>query len=180
MSRATTRVKEEIRKILMTAAFFSAGFFIIVLCNRLLTEGTGIQVASFGRALIGGLIVAKVLLSVNLLPFVNAFPHKPLVHNIGWKSSLYVVASLIFLYIEPFIKGLFKGTGLHVAHSRAWHELTLPHTWATLIWLAVLMAIFVTIQELKRVVGKEELSHIFFGHKRSPAPMPEKRFRDAA
>lgn len=173
-------MKEEIRKILLTAAFFSTGFCIIVLCNRLLTEGTSIEVASFGRALVGGLIVAKVLLSVDLLPFVHAFPHKPLVHNIGWKSSLYVVAGVIFLYIEPFFKNLFRGAGLYMAHSRAWHELTLPRTWATLIWLAVLLAVFVTIQELGRVVGKEQLSHIFFGHKDQKSPMPEKQFRDAA
>lgn len=178
MSRVVTKVKEEIHKILVTAAFFSTGFCIIVLCNRLLTEGSGIQVASFGRALVGGLIVAKVLLSVNLLPFVHAFPHKPLVHNISWKSSIYVVASVIFLYIEPFTKNLFKGTGLYLAHSRAWEELMRPRTWATLVWLAAMLVVFVTMEELSRVVGKEQFRDLFFRQREKPGP--EKQFRSAA
>lgn len=178
MSGAVARLKEEISKILISAAFFSTGFSIIVLCDRLLTEGTGIEVASFARALVGGLIVAKVLLSVNLLPFVHAFPHKPLAHNIGWKSLLYVIAAVVFLYIEPFLKGLFKGAGLYVAHSHAWHELMLPRTWAKLIWLTALLVVFVTMQELSRVIGKEEFKRLFFG--RRARPVAEQRFRDAA
>jgi len=98
------RVKKEGRKVILTAVFFAIGFCIIVIHNRLLTEGTGFKTVSFARALIGGLIVAKVLLSVDMLPFVDAFPHKPIVYNIGWKTSLYAAGALVFLYMEPFLK----------------------------------------------------------------------------
>jgi hypothetical protein len=172
------RVKAEVRKIVVTAVFFSIGFCIIILHNRLLTEGSTIQIASYGRAVVGGLIVAKMLLSVDMLPFVHAFPHKPLVHNIVWKSLLYVVASLCFLYMEPFLKHLVRGFSLSVSHSRAWHELMLPRTWATVIWLAVLLVVFVTAQEVSRVIGKEQLKSMFFGNKRLSAT--EVRFPDAA
>lgn len=64
------------------AVFFSIGFCIIIIHDRLMTAGSGIQMAHFFRAFVGGLIVAKVLLSVDLLPFVHAFPNKPLIHNI--------------------------------------------------------------------------------------------------
>src|SRR6516162_6612757 len=101
MPPLVAKVKEEVRKMLVVAVFFATGFCIIIIHNRLLTSGSGIAIAGFARAMIGGLIVAKVLLTVNLLPFVHAFPNKPLIQNITWKTSLYVVASLIFLYIEP-------------------------------------------------------------------------------
>ena len=51
------RVKKEGRKVILTAVFFAIGFCIIVIHNRLLTEGTGFKTVSFARALIGGLIV---------------------------------------------------------------------------------------------------------------------------
>lgn len=179
MPNLVTKLKEEFRKILGIAVFFAIGFCIIILNNRLVTAGSGIEVARFGRAAIGGLIVAKVLLIVDLLPFVHAFPEKPLVHNVAWKSSLYVAASVIFLYLEPFLKNLIKGAGLFGAHSAAWHELTLPKTWATLLWLAVLLAIFVTMQELSHVLGKERLKTIFFGERKKKATA-ETQFRGAA
>ncbi len=170
-------MKEEVRKMLVAAVFFAIGFCLLILHNRLLTRGSGIELAGFTRALVGGLIVAKVLLTVNLVPFVHAFPHKPLVYNVAWKSSLYIAGSLVFLYIEPFIKSLFKGAGLYASHFRAWHELMLPQTWSIVVWLAVLMVGFVTMQELSRVIGKDQLKDMFFGHRK---PAIEGRFRDAA
>lgn len=178
MSGLVAKAKEEVRKILVVAVFFSAGFCLILASNRLLTEGSRVELASLSRAILGGLIVAKVLLSVDLLPFVHAFPGKPLVQNILWKSSLYVAGGVIFLYIEPLLKNLFKGAGLFVSHSRAWQELMLPRTWSTVIWVAMLMTVFVTLQELSRVIGKDQLKQMFFGRRGKPAT--QERFRDAA
>jgi len=168
MPRAVARVKEEGRKVLLTAVFFAIGFCIILVHNRLLTEGTGFHTVSFARALIGGLIAAKVLLSVDMLPFFDAFPHKPIVYNIGWKTSLYAAGALVFLYTEPFFKHLIREGGLYASHSEAWRELVLPRTWATMIWVIVLLLVFVTMQEISRVIGRDQLKHMFLGHRRKP------------
>jgi len=178
MTRAVARLKEELRDILVTAVFFATGFTLIIVAERLITRGSGIEIASFARAVIGGLIVAKVLLLVDLLPIVNAFPHKPLIHNIAWKSALYVSASVVFLYLEPFIKHLFKGMGLGLSHALAWQELMRPRTWAILIFLLMLLVGFVTMREISRVVGKDELKQMFFGERRRP--LVGRRFRDVA
>jgi hypothetical protein len=163
MSNAFTRLTEEVRKILAVALFFSTGFVLIDLADRLITRGSGIEPISFLRAIVGGLIVAKVLLITDLLPFVHAFPEKPIVHNILWKSSIYVAASLVFRYAEPLIKSLFRGAGLAASHHSALAELMLPKTWATEIWLAMLLVVYVTAQELGRVLGKDRLKLLFFG-----------------
>jgi hypothetical protein len=133
MSGAIAKVKDEVRKILLVAVFFSTGFCLTHISSRLLTQGSNIQLASITRVIFGGRIVAKVLLVVDLLPFIDAFPGKPLVHNIAWKSWLYVAGCVIFLYIEPFLKYLIKGSGVYASHSQAWHELMLPRTWAKVI-----------------------------------------------
>jgi hypothetical protein len=166
MSKAAEKVKEEVRKILVVGVFFFIGFCLIDLSNRLLTRGSGIEIASLTRVVIGSLIVAKVLMMVDLLPFVNAFPGKPLVHNIAWKTCLYLAGGVVFLYIEPFAKSMFRGAGLHGSHSRAWHELMSPRTAANLIWVAMLLVAFVTLMELSRVIGKEQLKHMFLGDRR--------------
>jgi hypothetical protein len=178
MPRAVAKVKEEVHKILAAALFFATGFCLIHVSNRLLTEGSSVQLASLTRATFGGLIVAKVLASVDLLPFVHAFPGRPLAHNIVWKSSLYIAGGVIFLYLEPFVKNLFRGAGLLASHAMAWQELMLPRTWATVIWVAMLLVVFVTLKELSRVVGKDQLRYMFFG--RGGKLVTEERSRDAA
>jgi hypothetical protein len=162
----------------VAALFFSTGFCLIHVSNRLLTEGSHVELASLSRAIFGGLIVAKVLASVDVLPFVHAFPGRPLVHNIVWKSSLYLAGGVTFLYIEPFVKNLFRGAGVLASNFRAWQELMLPRTWATLIWVAMLLAVFVTLKELSRVLGKNQLKYMFFGHRGKL--VTEERFRDVA
>jgi len=49
------------------------------------------------RGLVGGLIAAEVLLSVDMLPFFDAFPDKPMIFNVGWKTTLYTGGVLGFL-----------------------------------------------------------------------------------
>jgi hypothetical protein len=169
MPKAIERGREELRKLVVIAAFFSAGFLLIMISERLFTRGSGVEIAGYARALIGGLIVAKVLLIVDLAPFVHAFPDKPLIQNIVWKSSLYVAASVIFLYLDPLVEHLFKGMSLSAAHHGAIQEVMRPRTLAILIWLAMLLAAFVTMQELSRVIGREQLKQIFFGSRNRPS-----------
>ena len=171
-------VKKEARKVIVTAVFFAIGFCIILVHNRLLTEGTGFRTASFARALIGGLIAAKILISVDMLPFVDAFPDKPIVYNIGWKTFLYAAGALVFLYMEPFLKHLIRRAGLYASHSEAWGELMRPRTWATMIWVVVLLLVFVTMKEISRVIGKDQLKSMFLGRRRKLTT--EVRHRDAA
>lgn len=170
MHPTVEKTKAEVGRILVIAVFFAIGFCIITLHNRLLVEGSKIQIASYARALVGGLIAAEVLLTIDMLPFFDAFPHKPMVYNIGWKVSLYAVGALGFLYTEPFVKHVVKGAGLYASNGQAWHELTLPRTWATMIWIVVLLLVFVTMQEMSRMLGKGQLTYMFLGHGRTPDP----------
>jgi hypothetical protein len=67
---------------------------------------------------------------------------------------------------------------LPASHAQAWNELMLPRTWATVIWLTVLLMAFVTIREQSRMIGKDQLTRMFFGSKEEP---PTKtRVRDVA
>ena len=101
-----------------------------------------------------------------------------MVYNIGWKISLYVAGALVFLYTEPFLKHFVRGAGLYTSHFEAWRELMLPRTWANVIWVAVLLIMFVTMKELSRVIGRDQLKHMFLGHRRNR--IMEIRSRDAA
>ena len=156
-------IREECRKILGIAVFFAVAFCLIVLANKLMVEGSSIQVTSFAKALIGGLIVAKILLIVDLLPFVDAFPDKPLIHNIVWKSFLYIAASLVFHYVEPLVELLLKGVGVASAHHQTLQAFKQPMFWANQIWVSLLLVLFVTMRELSRALGEGQFRRLFFG-----------------
>ena len=178
MSGAHSSVKQEIGKFLATALFFSTGFCLILVAERLVTRGSGIEVASFFQALYGGLIVAAILRVVDSLPFVDAFLGPPLIHNIVWKSSLYIVASLVYRYVKPLVKYLFQGLSLPAAAYNALQEFMLARRWAIEIWVAMLLVVYVTMMELVRVIGRDRLKDMFFGP--SDKPAKERYSSDAA
>jgi hypothetical protein len=163
MHHALEWLKKEIRESLETAVFFAVAFCLIDLADKLTVRGSDIEIPSFITAIVGGLIIAKILLVVDLFPFLNLFPSKPLMYNIIWKTLIYFAASLVYRYIEPLITFLFASTDVAAAHYHAVQKFTHPMFWAISIWIALLFAIFVTMQELSRALGKNKMPLLFFG-----------------
>lgn len=157
------RVKEEIRNFLGAALFFAVAALLISVANRLKFGAANLEVVSVARAIVIGAIIAKVMITIDLLPFVDAFPGKPLVYNITWKMLLYIAGSLVFRYIEPTVRFLFGGATWSDASVRAMQEFTQPAFWSTEIWVTVTLLIFVTGRELTRVLGHDKMRLIFFG-----------------
>jgi hypothetical protein len=59
--------------------------------------------------------------------------------------------------------------GVVAGNEKLLAELVWPHFWAVQIVLFVLIAIYCTMHELARVIGKEEMLRMFFG----PMPLPQ-------
>jgi hypothetical protein len=157
------RVAAEIHKLLGVAAFFVIVSWLAVFTDKLLVWGSEVKTATFATAIVAGLIIAKVLLLVDMLPLVDAFAGRPLVYNIAWKAPIYVVAVLGFRYLERLIHHLFAGAGLAAASTLAAQPFIQPAFWATAIWIVVLFLVFLAARELSRTLGKDRMRLIFFG-----------------
>ena len=157
------RVAAEVRKLLGVAVFFALASCLVVFSDKLLVWGSQIKTATFATAIVAGLIIAKVLLLVDMLPFVDAFPDRPLMYNIAWKAPIYVTAVLAFRYLERLIHHLFAGEGIAAASTLALQPFTQPTFWATGIWIVVLFLVFLAARELSRILGKDRMRLIFFG-----------------
>jgi hypothetical protein len=157
------RLETEARKFLGAALFFAAASCLVVFTDKLIVRGSDLRTKSFVAAIVAGLIIAKVLLVVDLLPFVDAYPHKPLLYNIAWKAPIYIAAVLVFRYTERLIHHLFGGAGLAAASYQAVQPFAEPTFWASGIWLAVLFLVFLATRELSRALGKDKMRLLFLG-----------------
>ena len=163
MTNVLQKIKHEFLQILPPTIFFFFTFNIVAITTALTLKGHGIQVSSFLTATVLALIVAKVMLVAEYLPFINKFPDKPLMYNIAWKTFIYVVAILLVRYVEhliPFLKeeGSFMEANQHLLREVIW-----PRFWAIQIWLVVLFFFYSTLVELVRALGKERVLKMFFG-----------------
>lgn len=163
MSGIVSRLKHELLEAIPPAIFFFLAFQLIAFTQALMLEQYGIQVVTFVKATVAALIVAKVVLVADLMPFINRFPEKPLIYNVVWKTTIYVVAALLVRYVEHLFDFLGEAGGLVQAHHALMEQVVWPHFWAIQIWLLVLFLMYCALRELIRTLGPESVRRIFLG-----------------
>jgi len=163
MGKIAAWLRHEIAEVIPPTIFFFVSFHVIAVTRALMLEDYGITVPSFAAATIGALIVAKVIVIVDVLPFVNRYPDKPLIYNVVWKTPIYVLAALLVRYVEHLISFARKHESLLEANRHLLAEVNWPDFWATHIWLVVLLFVYCALVELIRLLGAERVRQIFFG-----------------
>jgi hypothetical protein len=169
MSKLTTKMKEEFFAILPPTIFFFVALHIVAFVRVLMMKGTGISPLGSISVAVAALILGKAVLLADLLPMINRFPEKPLIYNITWKTFIYLLVASVIHYLEHLIDFWRQSGGLVAGNEKLLAEIVWPHFWAIQIILFVLIAMYCTMHELVRVIGKERALRIFFG----PMPIPQ-------
>ena len=163
MSKFVTGLKHEVLEAIPPFVFFFVAFHLIAVTRVLMQQEYGIQAATVMNATIAALVVAKVVLLADLIPLVNRFPHKPLAWNIVWKTVIYLLASIVVVYLERLWEFHGKYGSVAAANSHLVEELVWPHFVAEMIWMTVLFLLYCTLRELSRVLGGERMRALFLG-----------------
>lgn len=160
-------VAREFREVLPPAIFFLLGFHMLTLTRSLMLREYGIHAATAAGATVGALLVAKVVLIADSFAVINRFPEKPLIYNVAWKTTIYVLASLVVHYLEHLVPLWWRLGDLGAANHRLMGEIVWPHFWAVQLWLVVLLFMYCAMRELIRAIGPHEVRRMFFGPGRS-------------
>src|SRR6266581_3446471 len=169
MGKVSSKLKEEFFALLPPTIFFFVALHIVAFVRVLMLKGTGISPLSTMSIAVAALILGKAVLIADMLPLINRFPHKPLIYNIAWKTVIYLLLSAVIHYLERLIDFWRETGGFVAGNQKLLSEIVWPHFWAIQIILFVLIAMYCTVHELVRVIGKEKALQIFFG----PMPAPE-------
>jgi hypothetical protein len=163
------KVKEELFKLLPPTIYFFVALHIVMFIRVLMLKGTGVAPSSSISIAVAALILGKAVLIVDMLPIINRFPNKPLIYNIAGKTVLYWLISTVIHYLERLVDFWRQTGGLIAGNQKLLAEIIWPHFWGIQIILFVLIAMYCTMYELGRVMGKEKMLRLFFG----PIPAPE-------
>jgi hypothetical protein len=162
------RLKEEFFKILPPTIFFFVALHIVAFVHALMLKKTGIAPSSSVSIAVAALILGKAVLIADMVPMINRFPNKPLIYNVAWKTLIYWLMATVIHYMERLIDFWRQTGGFVAGNQKLLAEIIWPHFWAIQIILFVLIAMYCTMHELVRVMGRENVIKIFFGS--MPAP----------
>lgn len=163
-------LKHEFLLVLPPTIFFLIAFTLILATQRLILREYGIPLTGFSKAIIGALLVGKVVLIVDNLPFVNKFPDKPLLYNTLWKTLIYFLAALLVRYLEHVAPLAWQLQDFAEANRRLAEEIVWPHFWLIQMWLVVLFFVYCAMRELVRAIGREKVVQMFIGGPRRETP----------
>jgi len=157
------KIKHDFVEILPPTIFFFIAFSLVSLTKRLILSEYGISWTGFGSAIVGAILVGKVVLIVDKLTFVSKFSHRQLIFSTAWKSLIYFSAAVILQYLERIIHLLLKYESFSEANRFFVTETVWPHFWLIQMWLAVLLFFYCAMRELVRAIGREKVIQLFFG-----------------
>jgi hypothetical protein len=168
MSTLSTKLLEEFKALLPPTLFFFVMLHLVAFMRVLMLKGTGIAVNTPWQVTLAALILGKAVLVADWLPFINRYPDKPLLYNIAWKTTIYVLVAMLVHYLERLVD-FWKAAGSLVAgNQQLLAEIVWPHFWAIQMLLVVLILMYCTMHELVRVLGRDKVLEMLFGT--PPAP----------
>ncbi|MBI5346354.1 MAG: hypothetical protein HZB76_04355 [Chlamydiae bacterium] len=157
-------IKKEIFYIFLVFFFFLIFFTLINWIETFLFERAGVTPFSFLEVAIAAALIAKIVIVVDHLPFINFFRKRPLAYSIFWKTTLYWIILLlvrVLIRFVPFLFGAesgFKGDLAQFVNQVNWNLFI-----SVQAFYLMLLFIFVTFQELAFRIGPYKMRRIFFG-----------------
>jgi len=151
-------------------AYLAVCFVIIATSKGLILQQYGINYLGYGYAvaLFGAMTLGKVVVLFERSQLANRYSHKPLILSVLYKTVLTTLVVDIYSMLEHLVFELWTG------HQPA--ELLVKLSGAGIaahqMALLLIFALFFSLREISRLLGKGMLYKVFF---RSPTLVPEER-----
>ncbi|MEC9372953.1 MAG: hypothetical protein VYC34_03880, partial [Planctomycetota bacterium] len=126
-----------------------------------------IRFYGWSAALIGTLLLAKVVLILEKVPLGRWVRQRPAWVAVILRTILYVIGVVIVLALEHGIRGRHEHGGFFPAIRNAFHETNDNRIWVNTICIALALLFYNVLAVLRERIGDRPLLRIFF------APPPD-------
>lgn len=163
MNRFLEWSKEEFFRILPAVIYFWIAFSIIYFATGLDLRPGETRALSYPMVCFSALLVGKIIIIVNALPFVNAFPNKPLIYNILWKFFLYCIAVQIVTDLHILVHASYELDSTVAGWDKLKHAFDIRGFWATEIWVCMTFLYYVIFSEFTLLIGRQKVKQMLLG-----------------
>jgi hypothetical protein len=160
------KVKVEIRLVLLTTLYFAFWLGMLMLLKELVLAEYQIAFHGFSLALLGALVLAKVVLILDHVPLGARIGALPAWVDVTMRTALYSLGVAVVLLIEMAFEGRHEHGGFGASLRSVFDHPELPHVWATTIVLGGALLAYNCLRVFNRHLGKGGLARLL----RSPLP----------
>jgi len=126
-----------------------------------------------GFAVINAWLLAKVMLTAEMLHIADNLKHKPLIYPIVFKSAVFSLILISFYFIEEIVLGMWKGeTFADSVPAIGGRGGTLKGELVVAMIMFVVLMPFFALRELGRDIGADKLYEHFLVRRTKFSPQP--------
>lgn len=134
-------ILKELKTILLTASYFAVVFILLMAIKTLLLKDYNIEFSGMGQALIGALVLSKVIILMELIKPAKWVLGKPPVVYVLCRTLLYSAGVLLVFILEKGFEKRHEHGGFGNAIRYVIENRDMYHVWAST--LAVSASIFI-------------------------------------
>jgi len=157
-----TRALREIRSIALVTLYFAVCFIVMMVCKRLVLAEYGVEFRGLSFALVGALIVAKVVLVLEHVPLGAWVRRRPVVVDTVLRTLLYSLGVAVVLLLEKAFESRHEHGGFGGALSALIEGRDIHHVLATTIGVSGALLGFNVLAVLHLNQGAGFLRRLFF------------------
>jgi hypothetical protein len=158
-------IKHEAKELLIVTLFFLLGFLLVLGLFKLMLADYNIQFNTCTKALVGALVLAKVVLILRGRAFMQALPNHYGIVRVLYKTIIYLVGVFVILTLERVVEAYGDAGGFLTALKHIAETRKIYHVMAVTLLVGVLLTAFNCWEELLREVGRERVVDAFLRKK---------------
>lgn len=166
------RVRHEVREIGLVTGYFLLWFLLFLTLKKLVLAEYQIHVSVVGTAVVGALVIAKIVVLLENTPIAAGFRSSLVVLNVLWRSGSYTAVVLAVLLAERLFHAYRAQDDLSAAVSEIWATRDVHHALAMAISIGMAFVIFNGSVEIDRRLGSGGLRRLFFSRRVADSELP--------
>lgn len=156
------KIIKEIRIILRTTGYFATVFILMMVMKTLDLKDYNIEFAGLGQALIGALIMAKVILLMEMITLGKWVQDQPPIVDILLRTLLYSAGVAIVVLLEKAFEVRHEVQGFWNAILHVFGNRDIYHVWATTIGAAASIFVYNAFSIIQLTMGRRALAKLYF------------------
>jgi hypothetical protein len=156
------RIRHEVREIGLVTLYFLSCFLFFLSLKKLFLEQYHLKITIFRTAVIGALVVAKVVVLLEKTSFGNRFRSVSLFAHVLWRSLCYTAIVFLVTLAERLFHLYRESSELSRALSELWAGRDFNHFMAMNLCLGFSFLIYNCFSEIDHHLGEGGLRRLFF------------------
>jgi hypothetical protein len=156
------KILKEIKIVARTTAYFATVYILLMVMKTLNLKDYDIEFSGISQALLGSLVMAKVVILMEYITLGNWVQRQPAIVDVTLRTLLYTSGVLLVIVLEKAFEDRHEAGGYMRAISYVFGHRDIYHVWATTIGSAASIFVYNSFSVVQRVMGINGISKLFF------------------